>query len=261
MKNIKKIIKIMIIFILLISCSSADKYLGINEDLIEEEEEEKSDGGGGGASNFYSSIAEAQADNLFGYWKFNETSGAITDDEIDINNLSATGTTIISGKFGNCRSFSGATTSYTSCTFPVNTTDVIYTIGFWTNLSSCTGATRYFIDGTEIDFYMNTNGQLYINDGGAKSLAYDIDTGGFGVNTWVYIALVVSGTAGTADLYVNGSHAGTQIINYANNRNITALVRVGYALWGYMDDLAIWKRALLASEILKIYNSNAPLIP
>ena len=40
-------------------------------------------------------------------WHFNETNGSIVHDTMGFNNGSATGTTVVPGRFGNARSFNG----------------------------------------------------------------------------------------------------------------------------------------------------------
>jgi hypothetical protein len=262
MKILILICKIIIILIIIISCDAADQYLGVNNDFLDSNDDSNSNGGGGGeeTANYYSNISEAMADGVIGYWKMDETSGNTSIDETGTQNGTSSNTTIIDGKngFGKCRSYSG-TNSWTNITGFTSATQS-YTFGFWmyfNNTANC-----YYFDTQSGRFLLGVQtNTLRIYDGAWRDYTYGHSTG-----TWLYVVNVLNGAANTADLYINGIHQGIQVswagINIGGTTRIASRYP-GASQWynGYLDDLAIWNRALSASEISNIYNSNAPLTP
>lgn len=259
MNKLKKIIRILIIFILLMSCDAADQYLGINETLLDEEDD------GGGVSNFYESISEAMADGVIGYWKFDtiEAGGFIRDLTGYMNGTSmgTGGPTINSnGKFGNCLYFDG--NDYIQITSNPLTTSQSYTYSFWINrLINTTGM---IFDTTTGRLYIQitaASGNLRFYDGANKDYGYLIPT-----TTWTHVVLVANASTLQTYLYINGDSQGLTLV-YAP-KNFTGTKRIGYStantayLTSYLDDFAIWNRALSESEIKVIESkSSYPLVP
>lgn len=90
----------------------------------------------------------------------------------------------------------------------------------------------------------------------------------FDVNSWYHVALVFDGSLAQADrsrVYVNGkldkvsSDAASQIEPYTSDVTIGDLVGGGDRFVGYIDEAAVWTRALSASEIARLHAATGPL--
>ena len=80
--------------------------------------------------------------------------------------------------------------------------------------------------------------------------------------TWYHLATVHDGTSAT--LYLNGSSLGTQTVNAVgstsgNTFNIGRYSTGSYYWNGYLDEVALFNRALTSSEVSNIYSSKAYL--
>jgi hypothetical protein len=95
------------------------------------------------------------------------------------------------------------------------------------------------------------------------TLAAATSAGTYGLNAWHHLAGVVNRTAGTVTLYVDGDVAGTKTFT-ANRgpRNYgTTRFRIGkgsstWAADGKVDQVRIYNRALLATEITNLYTET-----
>ncbi len=258
MNKLKTIIRILIIIILFISCDAADQYLGINENLLEEEED--GGGSGGGGSSFYSSISNAISDGVIAYWRMDELIGNNVLNSITTTNDTATVTTsIVSGKFNNCRRFNGLNTNITVTTLSTIAPNYNYTFSFWVNFSS--NANGYIFDALtgRLALLINAN-SFRTNDGTERDTTYNPNE-----NEWLHIAVTFNSTADFSDLYVNGIKVGNTV-TYGTDRLIGGNRRIGSMnnntvyLNGYLDDFAVWSRILSATEIQNIYNTQKPLV-
>jgi hypothetical protein len=82
--------------------------------------------------------------------------------------------------------------------------------------------------------------------------------------TWYHLATVHDGTSAT--LYLNGSSLGTQTVNTVgstagNTFNIGRYLTGSYYWNGYLDEVALFNRAITSSEVSNIYNNKAYLNP
>src|SRR3989344_5797717 len=88
------------------------------------------------------------------------------------------------------------------------------------------------------------------------------------IGVWYHVVVVFNGTAGTLNLYLdgvlnNGALGGTvpsQIRNGANTLKVGANANVNTFFNGLIDEVRIYNRALLATEIKRLYNLTAPKI-
>lgn len=112
----------------------------------------------------------------------------------------------------------------------------------------------------------NTNYQLIVRNTNVLSFYQGgtvvNDTTALSANTWYHIAVVA--TSGSTDFYINGSlsssQSGTTITSTSANLYIGQVVNASY--WdGYMDEIAIFDRALTSTEIGNIYNNKTYLSP
>jgi len=88
------------------------------------------------------------------------------------------------------------------------------------------------------------------------------DTAALSANTWYHIAVVA--TSGSTDFYINGSlsssGSGTTITATSDNLYIGQVASGSY--WdGYMDEIAIFNRALNSTDIGNIYSNKAYISP
>jgi hypothetical protein len=99
-----------------------------------------------------------------------------------------------------------------------------------------------------------------------------ISSNGIALNQWSHVAVVVTNIGGPGDsytFYINGTNAGTQIAIEGSVASITTTepLRIGaakdwndivsYHFQGQIDELAIYNRALSASEIAAIYSAGS----
>jgi hypothetical protein len=156
----------------------------------------------------------------YGSWKMDETadnSCAGGQDACDTsgngNHGTATGTTIVDGKFSKARSFNGSS-DYLE--LPVATSPTAYTIEAWvkaasgavtsrsiicrTNSSGCTSAWSH-----QLRITSGGKFQHYTYDGGAKSVT---GTTTVVADTWYHVAITAQNSS-VIRLYVNGTEEGT----------------------------------------------------
>lgn len=111
-----------------------------------------------------------------------------------------------------------------------------------------------------------TNYQLIVRDTNVLSFYQGTtvvnDTSALSANTWYHIAVVA--TSGSTDFYINGSlsssGSGTTITATSANLYIGQVLSGSY--WdGYMDEIAIFDRALNSTDIGNIYTNKQYLSP
>jgi hypothetical protein len=137
------------------------------------------------------------------------------------------------------------------------------TVMTWVKPDGVTGSNGYILStgttGTEIRLLLNAAGNWSSGVGGSTGAG-----GVAAVQDWTHLALTWDGA--TARLYVNG----TEATNYSYTNASGALgtvLRIGnyvsatssLAFNGWIDEVAILDRAAPASEILAIYESDAPV--
>ncbi|MFA6005573.1 MAG: DUF2341 domain-containing protein [Patescibacteria group bacterium] len=163
---------------------------------------------------------------LVGYWKMDESSGNVADASGNSMTGTVTGTTAVSGKFGNARSFTGTDQ------IAVSSISGVKTIGFWLYVTNTT---------TDI-IRLSTSPTTNITAAGTLSatgftdpLMYvdGVQTTTLSANVWQYVA-VTSQTGITADGILLG--------------------RVSSALIGYLDEVRIYNRTLTQKDIVDLHN-------
>ena len=228
-----------------------------------------------GNNSSYSSIASAttqqappvSASLMLGF-NFNEGADTTTQDVSGHNNTgtlsNATWTT--SGKYGNAVSFNGSSGAVTVPSFASSSTDATYS--YWAYFPNTTQAAyaRTFQTGDfsatptlGISHEINPEGAgsnqiKFVHWSGGHN--YDIGTVTLTLNTWHYIAHVVSGD--TAVIYVDG----IQVLTGSGVRGTgNAAVSIGTGdssfFNGTIDDLRIYNTALTQAEIQT--DMNTPL--
>ncbi len=198
-----------------------------------------------------SNIANAPS-GLVGDWNMDELSGSTAYDSSGNNyNGTATGTTIVSGKFGNANNW-GATAAngnkiITSGSISLGST---YTISAWVNYNGVT------TNGYVIDFGNNNNSVQYQTASGVCADNTACDGGTLVAGQWYNIVVTKTGAGGTVNIYVNGAQTKT----LTGTSNVPGAVTIGnYGLlangWtGSIDEVRVYNRVLSSTEIRGLYN-------
>lgn len=190
--------------------------------------------------------------NLKAVWHMDETSGqSAPDSSGNSYNGTATGSTIVTGKFGSGRNFSaiGDVLSLSSA-FPLGPN---YTIGAWFNypFPTTTGGWNTLTRGTASDHQVivqrsNMEIGVYDNAGGTG-----FHGSGFITNTlsngWHYLTAV--GTGSTTTFYIDGVQKGISNVKSTSNIGYIGNYQGGGQQFGSVDEIRIWNRALTATEI------------
>lgn len=138
-----------------------------------------------------------------------------------------------------------------------------------------TSATMYILSGVGSSGSFNTGFQVYLSVGnphlavGNGVSGYDgakNTTANLGDNTWHHVAAVMDGS--TYTVYVDGSSSGSTDIGTTTVSTTPSTngddFKIGarfddnntYAFNGYIDDVAVFNRALTSTEVSGIYNSK-----
>ena len=169
------------------------------------------DTGSGSSPNLTTNYQELPADiNTVGLWHLNEASGNALDSSGNSNTGTPTGTTVVSGKLGNARSFNGSGEYINLASTPIAGTGS-FSIFAWIKTST-TGTRKQIISfGSDTTnqgewFFINTNNQVasdLSNTGGPTSTATVTD------GNWHYVGVVNS--SNTFQIYVDGVASGTPV--------------------------------------------------
>jgi hypothetical protein len=202
----------------------------------------------------------------------NESSGAITDTSGQGNNSDAYNNLTYSttGKLNTSLQFNGVSSyiriaNSTSSDITSNT----ITVGAWINPTTTTLAEQTIVrKGNKFILRVKSGGKLDANlyISGAWRGSWSSATGTISANSWQYVSFTYDGSLGSDNvkLYINGSEASPASNDQTGNLGSeTASLYVGTQLGpvnlfnGAMDELAIWNRALSATEIADIYKRGA----
>ncbi len=217
---------------------------------------------GGSSATSLSSISNTfirDIPNVAAVWTMNESSGtAVADATGNGYNGTATATAkIVSGKFGNARSFNGSQgyiqiANESNLPFGTNPR----TVCSWVLTNSLSGTSAIFDTGmtsTDKFFAIGRSGSSLVGFGWNDDISVP---NFFSTNTWYHVCLSYDGT--TATLYGNGvqlaqaakawntvDSGGTYIGNDVPNH-----------VWnGFIDELSYYSRALSPAEISALYNN------
>jgi hypothetical protein len=214
---------------------------------------------------------------LIGAWSYYSADGTSAID-LSGNNSAGVGTitgnpTLVTTTRGNALSFNGST-QYIHFGTPTQTVSGKYTVLAWVNPSSfaetgCIFSTREGNDGS-IDFKIPSGGTTIHGDIGYGSswinTAADA-TYTFAINTWYQIAYVVT-TAGYT-IYINGAQVGSGSFSNTpllwDSLHTLNIGRVGSGIGdeyfnGLIGEVLVYNRALIASDVLSLYNNPWQLL-
>jgi len=221
----------------------------------------------------------ALIDNLVSYWKLDEASGDASDSTTSVKTLTNTGTTTYAAaKINNGADLGTAnTTKYLGRTgYVVSDGAVSFSLWVKQRTEIASGIQTFISSGSEstafrIDYEYNA---------GSRRLALVRSRNNRTNETTYYTA-----TLGTANFYhLVGTYDGTNIVLYVNGVNVSTatsslngttnwnpgggfftlgvardanLGTVGQYSSSYIDEVAIWNRAISQSDVNNLYNSGA----
>jgi hypothetical protein len=158
-------------------------------------------------------------------------------------------------------SFDGSSDYITGTVSGLNTLSAFSTSCWFRYQGSLGGATHIALSGagTWYAWLRNTTTIQYATQG---TNVKDFTISTINDSTWYHLAIVHDGTSAT--LYLNGSSLGTQTVNSVpstagNSFNIGRFTTGSYYWNGYLDEVALFNRALTSSEVSNIYSNKTYL--
>ncbi len=218
-------------------------------------------------SNF--AVGWDKENGLVGNWRMDETGGGtMADSSGNSNSGTATGTTIVTGKIGNGRSFNG-TSDYVNLGNPANMNfndTASYSIAFWvkSSLATPTGQdilSKDNIAGDQrIHFYIN-NGTIWRWAGlGGPTISSS--------DGWMYVVYTYSASGsnnGTETFYKNGVQVSTRTgampaPQTSTNWNLgrTQFSSGSWYFSGSLDEVRFYNRTLTPTEVSQLGVATGP---
>jgi sialidase-1 len=223
------------------------------------------------------SLAPYKDTGLVGYWKFDDyTSGNIAFNQTNgladssgygyttiAENANGTGMSFVEGKRGGAVSFDGTDdylrTNYDSH-FDIGTGD--FSISYWVyprsmkHVYNLIGKAEY-APSKGYMLRLNLNGSIenYIGDGSGSYWFSLGQASAYSVNNWYHIILSLD-RDGAQNFYINGVLKRTQSITNSVDITESDSLAFGYFLYGYMDEIRMYNRALSASEVKSLYEGT-----
>ncbi len=210
--------------------------------------------------------------DLYGYWAFDETSGATARDSVGARNGTlASGATRVAGRINNAVQLDGSANGYVS--FPAGLVSSLddFSIAVWVRQDSLAAWSRIFDFGSGTGTYMFLTPDS--DDGTVRFAMTTTGTGGeqkisttsaLSTGVWHHVVVTLSNTVGV--LYLDGVEAGrnnnlTLKPSSLGNTTLNYLGKSQFAdpnLPGALDDFRIYARALSTSEITALANGHSP---
>src|SRR3989344_3708351 len=228
------------------------------------------DNSGSTQSNYLVKITDPvfNETGLVGSWHLDDISGTnVTDSSSNGNNgVSSVSSNIVAGKFGNARSFNGSSQKVTiSTNIVLNPGTSNWTVATWVKTTAT--AKDIVSKGGTTDYYrmrVDSAGKarFLINFGGASAEA--ISTTSINNGAWHYL-VGIRDASNSVKIYVDGelqgqgtcSCAGTNLTN-TNSLFFASRGTTDY-FNGTIDEVKIYNRSLLSTEIQDLYNAKVKL--
>lgn len=212
-------------------------------------------------------IAAAPTDYV-SCWNFDETSGTRIDSNTTNSNDLADNNTVLSGtgKIGNAADFESTNSEFLSITDATQVGldfSTAMSVSVWLNEESYT-------DGIIVGKLSTGQEAFYIQAdvGGSNNLQRFSDsaettkdvTSLFNTGTWYHVVYIYN--AGSYEVYVNGTSAGTasglaaSLTNRSSDFTVGKVTKYGNVFDGLMDILEVYNRVLTSAEITELYNSG-----
>ncbi len=209
---------------------------------------------------------------LVGYWKFDENTGTAVNDSSGWNNNGTINSLPgwISGQVVNALNFRGESfNDYVSVPIPNGIPNSKVTVSAWINLTADKTPGQFNriinnnwdVGGGAWLLYTNNQGDLYFGVKGLSGIEYRDGNPGSRLqnNRWYHAVGVYDGT--TVKVYLNGeSGSGNSLIPnqtlYAGGSIDVGGITLTNRMYGKIDDVRIYNRALSDSEIKSLYNAT-----
>ena len=203
---------------------------------------------------------------VIGAWKFDETSGNNVYESSGYNTLTANNTTIVTGKWGNARQFTGATDSRVEgavTNLPLGST--ARSMSAWFKISDATARHRCVIAyGTGIGgkpIYMidvNASNKLYTESGSGQDAITSTSSVNDGM--WHLAVLTYTGAGGVLSLYLDNSLVGSvssiTLATQLSNLGIGEMIwDLGKNFIGSVDEPRIYTSVLSLSGVIDLYDN------
>lgn len=218
----------------------------------------------------------ALTDNLVGYWKIDENTGATTADEIASADGSITGAAWAAGQINYALDFDG-TNDYTNHGDNLDfEKDEAFSISVWFKFDSTVAAAQTFVSkfnsGTAArKGYLigKSSGNLWFTLGDSNYVRITVATSGVSLDTnWHHFVATYDGSATAAGvtLYYDGSPTSLTVVTDALSSGTTENAlelkfgnddALAYDMNGKVDEVGIWSRELSSGEVTSLYNSGS----
>ncbi|MES2623589.1 MAG: LamG domain-containing protein [Patescibacteria group bacterium] len=210
---------------------------------------------------FNASLFRVIGADVLGYWNFNEGSGAVYGDLTNFHNGSALGSPVPTWSTdtptgrGSSISFGGSGGGYIATANTVKTESANITISAWIKTSVQADQTIFSVRGGGNIFFGTREGKLYVyinNSNSPSMLSSAIIADG----KWHHVAWTGNGSKSV--IYVDGRTDSSVVrtnteVNPAVVAYIAADTEYAAKYVGLMDDIAMYDRTMLSSEIQKMY--------
>jgi hypothetical protein len=233
--------------------------------------------------NYSFCIDAIKTNGLVSYYKFDENSGATTEDGVDSNDLSIVNSNWITGKINSALEYNGTnyyvyTTNLEDFDFVQNTG--VFSFSFWLKLPSVSSDRVEHLLTTTAITTINKGFALFYDNrvslGSKKMLVLNLlkgTSGTFGANYILYNAItdtnyhhiVVTGDGTTIKVYIDGvlKVPNTNTWSGLSTGNSNREFRIGSGanqFNGIMDELGIYNIAIPQTQITELYNSGNGIV-
>ena len=220
-------------------------------------------------------VPDSLTDDLVAHWRFDDTDTTVRDSSGNGRDGVVVGTTSswIQGKFGGALHFDRMD-QVTVAQFPQAT--LSYSVAAWLRVDmvdfdapSPTLLTTAFATGGG-GWALNAvvgpppgNYGFTYSVGSSLSDTVDVDCACFDIGPWVHLAAVLDASTSTLTLYLNGIQRDRATHVPSIMRGQTTLTMAhgavpGRMLFGALDDVVIYSRALVPEEIMRLTQNAAP---
>lgn len=210
------------------------------------------------------------AAGLVSYWAM-ENAGATVVDLLNNNPLTATATSVVAGKSGNCRHFGGNINERLQRSGAVNFPTTAISVSLWVKSTNITNAAGMFTYHTSVgsnsnDFlvYLPFGMEPHVN-GASFASGVSVATG-----QWRHVVQTWTSATGATKLYVDGALVADQplapgtsipgggcIVLGQEQDTLCGGFDASQAFDGQLDEVGLWNRVLTATEVAALYNGGA----
>lgn len=215
----------------------------------------------------------ALLDDCISWWEMEETSGTRVDshgsnDLTDVNTVGYD--TGISGNAADLEKGNSETLSISDASQSGLEFSTSFSFSFWYKPESITAGDQLFSKGAtsgtrsyQFNLFSSTVPAWATWNTSDASVQRGWTITALVPGNWYHFVLIHNLAGGSAELYVNGSSAGTQTGFATNMKDGSADFRIGSwggnsnYLDGLIDEFAVWARALTSDEVAELYNSGS----